>query len=84
MLRPATLESMARGGPALCATGLLLSDQGSTVKGISELRGNVDKVVEGLACSPGGINVLADSPILPGTSRKATGAFTHFRDAKMT
>lgn len=57
----ATLELMARGGPALCAAGLLLSDQGSTVKGISELRGNVDKVVEGMAMSAGGINVLADA-----------------------
>jgi hypothetical protein len=54
-------ELMARGGPALCAAGVLLSDQGSTVKGISELRGSVDKVVVGLAKSKGGINVLADA-----------------------
>jgi hypothetical protein len=52
---------MARVGPALCAAGLLLSDQGSTVKGISSLRGNVEKVVEKLAMNAGGINVLADA-----------------------
>ncbi|MCU7724560.1 hypothetical protein ODJ79_12605 [Actinoplanes sp. KI2] len=54
-------ELMARGGPALCAAGLLLSDQESTVKKISDLRGSVDKVVEGLAKRIGGVNVLADA-----------------------
>ncbi|MEU8232836.1 hypothetical protein AB0C12_24920 [Actinoplanes sp. NPDC048967] len=54
-------ELMARGGPALCAAGLLLSDQESTVRGIKELRGGVDKVVEALAKTAGGINVLADA-----------------------
>lgn len=54
-------ELMARGGPALCASGLLLSDQESTVKGIAELRGSVDKVIDGLAKNLGGINVLADA-----------------------
>jgi hypothetical protein len=57
----AALELMARGGPALCAAGLLLSDQGSTVNGIAALRGNVDKVVEALACTKGGIKLLADA-----------------------
>ena len=55
------IELMARGGPALCATGLLLSDQGSTVKGVAELRGTVDKVVDMLAGTRGGVNVLADA-----------------------
>lgn len=54
-------ELMARGGPALCAAGLLLSDQGSTVKGNTDLRGSVDKVVERLAQIAGGVNVLADA-----------------------
>ncbi|GAA0602386.1 hypothetical protein HPO96_19595 [Kribbella sandramycini] len=58
---PALAELMARGGPALCATGLLLGDQGSTVKGISALRGSVEKVVEQLAKTAGGVNVLADA-----------------------
>lgn len=54
-------ELMARGGPALCASGLLLSDQESTVKGIAELRGSVDRVIDGLAKNLGGVNVLADA-----------------------
>ncbi|MEV0196156.1 hypothetical protein [Nonomuraea sp. NPDC050691] len=58
---PAIAELMARGGPALCTAGLLLSDQGSTVQGIPNLRGSVDKVVEELATTPGGIHVLADA-----------------------
>jgi hypothetical protein len=57
----AIAELMARGGPALCASGLLLGDQESTVKGHSALRGNVDKVVEALSKTAGGINVLADA-----------------------
>jgi hypothetical protein len=58
---PAIAELMARGGPALCAAGLLLSDQESTVRGLSLLRGHVDKVVAALAESRGGIAVLADA-----------------------
>jgi len=57
----ALAELMARGGPASCAAGLLLSDQGSTVDSISQLRGGVDKVVTGLAKTAGGVNVLADA-----------------------
>ncbi|MET9269806.1 hypothetical protein [Kribbella sp. NPDC003557] len=57
----ALAELMARGGPALCASGLLLGDQGSTVKGISSLRGSVEKVIEELAKTAGGVNVLADA-----------------------
>jgi hypothetical protein len=57
----AMLELQARGGPALCATGLLLSDQGSTVKGIAKLRGSVEKVVEALVKKPGGVSVLCDA-----------------------
>lgn len=60
-LDSAVLELIARGGPALCAAGLLLSDQGSTVEGIAALRGNVAKVLEGLVASPGGAHVLADA-----------------------
>src|SRR3712207_8956928 len=37
-----------------------LSDQGSTVKGIAELRGTVEKVVDALAGKRGGVQVLAD------------------------
>jgi hypothetical protein len=55
------LELMARGGPALCASGLLLSDQGSTVEDKSELRGSVSKVLDGLVRSLGGVEVLADA-----------------------
>jgi hypothetical protein len=55
------LELIARGGPALCTAGLLLSDQGSTVEDKSELRGPVNKVLEGLVRSRGGIEVLADA-----------------------
>jgi hypothetical protein len=55
------LELIARGGPALCAAGLLLSDQGSTVEGKPELRGPVSKVFEGLIRSQGGIELLADA-----------------------
>jgi hypothetical protein len=58
---PAIAELMARGGPALCAAGLLLGDQESTVKAISALRGSVEKVVEALARNLGGVNVLADA-----------------------
>ncbi|WP_158634440.1 hypothetical protein [Amycolatopsis sp. WAC 01375] len=58
---PVLAELMARGGPALCASGLLLGDQESTVKAISALRGSVEKVVEGLAKTAGGVNVLADA-----------------------
>lgn len=58
---PVMLELIARGGPALCAAGLLLSDQGSTVEGKPELRGGVNKVLEGLVTSRGGIEVLADA-----------------------
>lgn len=58
---PHIAELIARGGPALCAAGLLLSDQESTVAGFSELRGHVDKVVDGLSRNAGGINVLADA-----------------------
>jgi hypothetical protein len=58
---PVLLELIARGGPALCAAGLLLSDQGSTVEEKSELRGSVARVLEGLLCSRGGIEVLADA-----------------------
>lgn len=58
---PAILELVARGGPALCAAGLLLSDQGSTVEGKAELRGAVSKVLEGLIRSLGGIELLADA-----------------------
>ncbi|RSN28778.1 hypothetical protein DMC61_19765 [Amycolatopsis sp. WAC 04169] len=58
---PVLAELIARGGPALCAAGLLLGDQGSTVSGIRELRGSVEKVVEGLARNLGGVNVLADA-----------------------
>lgn len=54
-------ELMARGGPALCASGLLLGDQESTVKGFQVLRGQVDKVVEQLGRTAGGVNVLADA-----------------------
>ena len=57
----AILELAARGGPALCAAGLLLSDQGSTVEGKPELRGAVSKVLEGLIRSLGGIELLADA-----------------------
>lgn len=57
----ALAELMARGGPALCASGLLLGDQGSTVEEITELRGHVDKVVDALAKNAGGVNVLADA-----------------------
>jgi hypothetical protein len=58
---PVVLELVARGGPALCAAGLLMSNQGSTVKDIAVLRGSVAKVLEGLMVSLGGINVLADA-----------------------
>jgi len=58
---PAILELIARGGPALCAAGLLLSDQGSTVEGKPELRGPVSKVLEGLIRSLGGIELLGDA-----------------------
>jgi hypothetical protein len=58
---PAILELMARGGPALCAAGLLLSDQGSTVEGKPELRGPVSKVLGGLIRSLGGVELLADA-----------------------
>jgi hypothetical protein len=57
----AMAELMARGGPALCAAGLLLSDQESTVAAFSVLRGKVDKVIAALAANRGGINVLADA-----------------------
>ncbi|MGY1855980.1 hypothetical protein [Modestobacter sp. SYSU DS0290] len=58
---PSIAELMARGGPALCASGLLLSNQASTVEGINILRGAVDKVVESLSKTLGGVNVLADA-----------------------
>lgn len=58
---PGLAELMARGGPALCAAGLLLGDQESTVRAISDLRGTVDKVVEKLARTVGGVHVLADA-----------------------
>ncbi len=58
---PAMIELIARGAPALCAAGLLLSDQGSAVNGDSSLRGDVAKVVEQLARSRAGVNVLADA-----------------------
>jgi hypothetical protein len=58
---PVLLELVARGGPALCAAGLLLSDQGSTVEEKPELRGTVNKVLEGLLDSLGGIEVLAEA-----------------------
>ncbi|UUV34294.1 hypothetical protein NQK81_12855 [Amycolatopsis roodepoortensis] len=58
---PVLAELMARGGPALCAAGLLLGDQESTVRAISSLRGSVEKVIEGLAKTVGGVNVLADA-----------------------
>jgi hypothetical protein len=58
---PIVLELISRGGPALCAAGLLLSDQGSTVEGKPQLRGSVDRVLEGLVTSRGGIEVLADA-----------------------
>jgi hypothetical protein len=54
-------ELMARGGPALCAAGVLLGDQGSTVREIGPLRGHVEKVIEKLAGTVGGIEVLADA-----------------------
>ena len=57
----AVAEMMARGGPALCAAGLLLGDQESTVQGFNVLRGKVDKVIAALAITRGGINVLADA-----------------------
>jgi len=57
----ALLELVARGGTALCAAGLLLSDQGSTVEEKAELRGPVSKVLEGLLESRGGIEVLAEA-----------------------
>ncbi|WP_456819920.1 hypothetical protein [Cellulomonas sp. URHB0016] len=57
----ALAELVARGGPALCASGLLLGDQGSTVDGITELRGSVEKVVEALAKRVGGVHLLADA-----------------------
>jgi hypothetical protein len=58
---PALAELMARGGPALCACGVLLSDQGSTVDNHTVLRGSVEKVVEALTWTLGGVNVLADA-----------------------
>ena len=69
---PIVLELIARGGPALCAAGLLLSDQGSTVKGLPQLRGHVAKVLEGLIESAGGIHVLADAVAWADGERKST------------
>ncbi|WP_201406821.1 hypothetical protein [Mycobacterium intracellulare] len=57
----AIAELMARGGPALCAAGLILSDQESTVMAFNVLRGHVDRVITGLTTTRGGINVLADA-----------------------
>jgi hypothetical protein len=58
---PSILELIARGGPALCAAGLLLSDQGSTVEDKAELRGPVSRVLDGLVESRGGVEVLCDA-----------------------
>lgn len=54
-------ELVAGGVGAMCGLGLVLSDQGQAVDGIPELRGDVDKVMTGLAMSKGGLRTIADA-----------------------